>query len=70
VAPEAEKGFSMLTAALKKIRKQMAKDAAKLSKTEMKIKAKAEAGDKPRRAVVNKVAGKAKKSASTKKRKR
>jgi deoxyribonuclease IV len=63
-APEAEKGFSMLTTALKKIRKQMAKDAAKLTKTELKIKAKAVAGERPRRS-----ASRIKKSKPVKKRK-
>jgi deoxyribonuclease IV len=48
-APAPEKGFSMMTTALKKLRKQMAKDATKLTATQSKIKAKAEAGEQPRR---------------------
>ena len=44
--PAAEKGYSMLTTAMKKMRKAIAKDAARLTPTEKKIKAKAEAGKK------------------------
>ncbi len=40
----------MLTSAMKKMRKTIARDAARLTPTEKKIKAKAEAGEKPRRA--------------------
>ncbi len=50
IAPAAEKGYSMLTSAMKKMRKTIARDAARLTPTEKKIKAKAEAGEKPRRA--------------------
>src|SRR5271165_396228 len=63
VAPQAEKGFSMLTSAMKKMRKRIAKDAARLTPTEKKIKAKAEreAKKRPRRAVLaKKVVGKSK----------
>jgi len=51
IAPEAEKGYSMLTTAMKKMRKTIAKDAARLTETEKKIKAKAEveAGKKGRK---------------------
>jgi deoxyribonuclease-4 len=48
-APAAEKGFSMLTTALKKLRKEMAKDAARPTATQAKIKAKAAAGEKSSR---------------------
>ena len=48
IAPEAEKGYSMLTPAMKKMRKTIAKDAARLTMTEKRIKEKAalEAGKK------------------------
>jgi hypothetical protein len=69
IAPEAEKGFSMLTTALKKIRKQMAIDAAKLTRTEQKIKAKAAASEKPQRRQTRTAAPKTKKNAVAKKRK-
>jgi deoxyribonuclease IV len=46
IAPAAEKGYSMLTKAMKKMRKTIAKDAKRLTATEKKIKAKAEAGEK------------------------
>jgi deoxyribonuclease-4 len=62
-APPAEKGYSMLTSAMKKMRKTLAKDAAKLTVTEKKIKAKAavEAKKNPRRpAIAKKVVGKKK----------
>jgi hypothetical protein len=49
IAPEAEKGYSMLTAAMKKMRKTIAKDAKRLTPTEKKIRAKAEAGEKKER---------------------
>jgi deoxyribonuclease IV len=44
IAPAAEKGYSMLTTAMKKMRKTIAKDAKRLTATEKRIKAKAEAG--------------------------
>ena len=52
LAPPAEKGYSMLTSAMKRMRKTIAKDAARLTVTEKKIKAKAavEAKKNPRRA--------------------
>ena len=49
IAPEAEKGYSMLTSAMKKMRKTIAKDARRLTATEKKIRAKAEAGEKKER---------------------
>jgi hypothetical protein len=63
IAPEAEKGYSMLTSAMKKMRKTIAKDAARLTPTEKKIKAKAEVEAKknPRRSVVAKKSVKGKK---------
>jgi deoxyribonuclease IV len=42
IAPEAEKGYSMLTSAMKKMRKAIAKDAARLTPREKKIRDKAE----------------------------
>jgi hypothetical protein len=65
IAPAPEKGFSMLTTALKKLRKEIAKDAARLTKTEAKIKSKAQAGENPRRS-----AAKPKKSKAASKSKR
>ena len=58
LAPPAEKGYSMLTSAMKKMRKAIAKDAARLTVTEKKIKAKAavEAKKNPGRAVVSRKA--------------
>jgi deoxyribonuclease-4 len=53
-APVAEKGYSMLTSAMKKMRKTIAKDAARLTPTEKKIKAKAEIEAKKSRRVVGK----------------
>lgn len=58
IAPAAEKGYSMLTSAMKKMRKAIAKDAARLTPTEKKIKAKAEIEAQKSRRVV--VAGKGK----------
>jgi deoxyribonuclease IV len=61
VAPPAEKGYSMLTSAMKKMRKTIAKDAARLTPTEKKIKAKAKIeAKKNSRRVVKKVAEKKK----------
>jgi deoxyribonuclease-4 len=56
IAPQAEKGYSMLTSAMQKMRKTIAKDAARLTPTEKKIKAKAdlEAGKNLKRVVANK----------------
>ena len=62
VAPAAEKGYSMLTSAMKKMRKSIARDAARLTPTEKKIKAKAdvEAKKNPKRVAAKKVTGKRK----------